>query len=130
MIFECTRHTMLPPEDKSRYKIPAKLDDLSVGQYLAPIPYIESTNDQILRLAKEPAADQKDRDQVEAQYDCVREHLTYKEGPLKGALKGLTDGNGGAILVAVHRHVPCDEDSGPHRVGAWPCLFGVLFGRR
>ncbi len=94
VIFECTRHTILPPEDKSRYKIPAKLDDLSVAQYLAPSPYIESTNDQIVRLAKEAAADKKDWDQVEALYDCVREHLTYKEGPLKGALKGLTDGNG------------------------------------
>jgi Transglutaminase-like superfamily len=93
--FECTRRTILPPDDKSKYKIPTKLDgDPAVAQYLNPSPSIESASDKIVHLAKEAAEGKKDWDEVEALYDSVREHLTFKEGPLKGALKGLNDGSG------------------------------------
>jgi hypothetical protein len=93
--FEVTRHTILPPADTSKYKIPEKSDkERELSVYLGPSPYIESHNDKIIKLAKEASEGKENWEKVEAIYDVVKTKLTYKEGALKGALKGLNDGTG------------------------------------
>jgi hypothetical protein len=93
--FEVTRHAILPPTDPTKYKIPTHSDnEREFAQYLGPSPYIESHNDKIARLAKETCAGKENWEKVESIYDMVRSKLTYKEGVLKGALKGLNDGTG------------------------------------
>ncbi len=91
---EVIRHDQLPPEDTSVYTIPKKLDK-DMSQYLAPSPYIESKHQKIIALSKELTKD-KDKawDKIEAIYDGVRERVTYKNGPIKGAIKALQDGDG------------------------------------
>ena len=78
--------------------------------YLGPSPYIESENSKIVKLAKDVTEGKQGWDKVEAIYDTVRDKLTFKEGDIKGALKGLTDGTGdceeySALFVAMCRAV-------------------------
>ncbi len=89
-----TRRTQLPPKDNRIFVIPKRLPrDVSI--YLSDSPYIESRNKKIRSLAKRIVADKEHAwDQVEAIYDWVRENVEYKNGPLKGALAALRDGNG------------------------------------
>lgn len=96
--FEVTRHAMLPPDDTSVYVLPnmRKLDR-QVRTYLGDSPYIESRHAKIRSLAKETLADLSEANawtQVEALYDIARAKVEYKDGPLKGALKALEDGDG------------------------------------
>ena len=108
--FEVTRSSLLPPSDTTIFSIPKKVDK-DMGIFLGPSPYIESRNDKIISLAKETIADKtSDWDKVEAIYDKVREKITYKEGPLKGALKALNEGTGDceeitSLFVAMCRAV-------------------------
>ncbi|HEV2969217.1 MAG TPA: transglutaminase domain-containing protein [Pirellulales bacterium] len=93
--FEITRRTILPPEDKSIFKVaehPEKEKDAAI--YLGPSPYIESRNPKIVKLAKEVTDGKENWDKVEAICDAVRDKIQYKAGDLKGALKGLNDGTG------------------------------------
>jgi transglutaminase-like putative cysteine protease len=93
--FEFTRYSLLPPEDTTIYKEAPKdkIPKEAVG-FLSPSPYIESTNSKIIQFAKEITEGKSDWDKVEAIYDAVREKVEYKNGPLKGALKALTEGTG------------------------------------
>jgi hypothetical protein len=92
---QITRSSILPPEDTSIFKQAAK-EKLphEAAQFLTPSPYIESTHPKIVALAKEVTEDKSDWEKVEAIYDATREKIKYKNGPLKGALKGLLDGTG------------------------------------
>jgi hypothetical protein len=93
---EIRRSMVLPPDKTDIYTIPdpAKLPR-EIRPYLAPSPKIECRDPKIRQLAKEIGVDkEKAWDHVEAIYDWVREKVTYKNGPLKGALAALKDGTG------------------------------------
>jgi hypothetical protein len=93
--FEITRSSVLPPDDPSIYKeCPKDKLPKDVLQFLQPSPFIESTHPKITALAKETTEGKADWEKVEALYDDTREKIKYKNGPLKGALKGLLDGTG------------------------------------
>ena len=92
--FEVAKSPVLAPEDPSQFVKPQK-PPRAITSFLAPSPYIESTNAKIRNLAKEIVKDKEGAwEQVEAIYDYVREHVEYKDGPLKGALAALKDGVG------------------------------------
>ncbi len=107
--FEVAKCTILPPEDKSVFKILEHPDkDKEASLYLSPSPYIESHHPKIIKLAKDAAAGKENWEKVEAIYDAVGKNLTFKEGDLKGALKGLNDGFGdceefSALFIAMCR---------------------------
>src|SRR5262249_23026954 len=92
--FEVKRRDIFRPDDTSIYSIPRN-PPRDVRKYLADSPLIESRNPKIRDLAKELIQD-RDNDwaKVEAIYDHVRKIIKYKEGPLKGALAALRDGDG------------------------------------
>ncbi len=96
LTLEITRHSLLAPKDPSAFVLSDNLPrDIRV--YLGPSPYIESQNYQIKKVARDILADKQDLSawkQVEAIYDWVRQHVQYKNGPLKGALRALKDGSG------------------------------------
>ena len=92
--YEIRRRAILPPADPSDLEIPKRVER-AVKLYLGPSPYIESRNSRIRSLAKEITAEKAPAwAKVEAIYDYVREHVEYRGGPLKGALRALRDGNG------------------------------------
>ena len=92
--FEIRRRAILAPQDTSRLSIPDR-PGRAIRPYLGPSPFIESRRAKIRSLAKEIVADREsDWTKVEAIYDYVRTHVEYKTGPLKGALRALTDGYG------------------------------------
>jgi transglutaminase-like putative cysteine protease len=92
--FEVTKLAILPPDDPDALSLPQK-PSRELASFLAPSPLIESTHNKIRGLAKEIVKDKEQAwQQVEAIYDYVREHVEYKEGPLKGALAALKDGTG------------------------------------
>ena len=111
VIFEITRRTLLPPEDKSVFKLsthPEKEKEAAI--YLGPSPYIESRHPKIVKLAKDAVEGKEGWDKVEAIYDKVCDTLQFKEGDLKGALKALDDGTGhceeySALFIAMCRAV-------------------------
>jgi vacuolar-type H+-ATPase subunit F/Vma7 len=92
---EVRRRAVLAPEDTSRLAIPDQVP-ADLRTYLAPSPLIESNHPRIKKLAAEIVAEFEGSDwqKVEKIYDWVRENVEYQNGPLKGALQGLTDGNG------------------------------------
>jgi len=94
--FEIDRSTLLPPSETSKFRIPENRElNNQLRVYLGPSPLIESRNAKIRALAKEIGADAPTAwERVEAIYDWVREHVEYKDGPIKGALAALRDGNG------------------------------------
>jgi hypothetical protein len=94
--FEVTKCTVLAPADPSQFLLPLKTQR-KMAPFLAASPFIESTHSKIRGLAKEIVKDRAQEDawkQVEAIYDYVRDHVEYKDGPLKGALAALKDGTG------------------------------------
>ncbi len=93
--FEVTRHSLVPPDDTSIFHAPAKdkLPKELLG-YLGISPYIETTHPKIVQLAKEVTAGKSGWEKVAAIYQATREKVEYKNGPLKGAIKALTDGTG------------------------------------
>jgi hypothetical protein len=109
--FEITRRTTLPPEDKSIFKIAPHPDkEREAAMYLGPSPYIESHHPKIVKLAKEAVEGKDGWEKVEAICDAVREKLEFRNGELKGALKGLNDGFGdceefSALFIAMCRAV-------------------------
>ena len=94
--FECMRHHIMAPKKTEQYTIPTRKQlTSSLRKYLGPSPFIETKHSKIRKQAREFAKDQKDAwSQVEAMYDWVRNHITYKNGPQKGAYKALKDGEG------------------------------------
>ncbi len=109
--FEITRRTILPPEDTSIFKIaPHPEKEKDSAAYLAPSPYIESKHPKIVALAKEVTEGKENWAKVEAIDDAVLDKIKYKNGDLKGALKGLTDGTGdceeySSLFIAMCRAV-------------------------
>jgi hypothetical protein len=94
--FEVRRSPILPPDDTDIYQMPdLKKLDRAVRICLAPSPKIESRDPKIRSLAKQIGGDEpKAWKKVEAIYDWVRDHVEYKNGPLKGALAALREGSG------------------------------------
>ncbi len=129
---EISRYSLLPPENTSSYVVPKKLDR-DTRLLLAPSPKIESRHPKIKSLAKEITADKNGAwEKVEAIYDWVREHVEYKNGPLKGAMAALKDGTGDceeltSLFIALCR---AERYSGPHGLGPRPLLSRVLSGGR
>lgn len=92
--FEVRRRAIVAPDDTSQYKIPKRLPR-AIKTYLGPSPLIESRHYKIRSAAKATVAGKEGAwEKVEAIYDYVREHVQYKNGPLKGALRALRDGEG------------------------------------
>ncbi len=82
------------PESLQGWKRPLRVDR-RLRRYLGKSPQIETTHPRIKRLSRELAADAaSDWALVQRYYDWVRENITYREGPLKGALRALEDGSG------------------------------------
>jgi len=109
---EIRRYSLLPPDDTSIFVLPneRKLSK-EMRQYLAPSPYIESNHTKIRAISKEILTKHKADtawQKVEAIYDDIRARVEYVNGPLKGALKSLQDGNGdceelSSLFIAVCR---------------------------
>ncbi len=108
---EVTVHTILPPEKTDHLKIPQRLPR-ELRMFVNASPYIEvrhqqirSLNRDILETIDENATDWQ---KIEAIYDHVLEHIEYVEGPDKGALDTLRDGQAdcqgrAALFVALCR---------------------------
>jgi hypothetical protein len=94
--FEVTRSAILGPDDTSVFSVP-KRPSRDVAKFLTPSPYIETRNGKIRAAAKEALEgkdDATDWEKAEAIYEWVRGHVEYTNGPVKGALAALEDGNG------------------------------------
>lgn len=93
--FEITTRPILPPDTTDDLVIP-KRPPRQVSQFLGGSPFIETKHQKIRALAKE-AWDNLDEsatdwERVEALYDIVLEKVKYVEGPDKGAIDALRDG--------------------------------------
>ena len=110
LVLEISRYSLLPPDDTSIYRIPKKVDR-TLRQYLTASPKIETTNPKIRALAKEISSEHEDAwEKVEALYDWVRDHVKYVNGPLRGALAALNEGQGDceeltSLFVALCRNI-------------------------
>ncbi|HEY6564460.1 MAG TPA: transglutaminase-like domain-containing protein [Pirellulaceae bacterium] len=94
LTLEIDRFVLAAPEDPDELVIP-KRPPRELRIYLGTSPYIESRHRKIRDLARELTDDSLSAwKQIEVFYDHVREHVTYMNGPLKGALAALRDGNG------------------------------------
>jgi hypothetical protein len=94
VIYEITRRKLEPPADTTIYTIPKRLDR-TMQLNLGPSPMIESKHPKIVAAAKKAVADKESVwKQVEGIYDFVRSNVQFKEGPLKGAVRALNDGEG------------------------------------
>ena len=95
LTFEVTIHSILPPQETKDLKIPRRLSR-DVRRFTSGSPYIEVSHRKIRSLAKEVWKDldetATDWERVEAIYDYVLDHIDYVEGPDKGALETLRDG--------------------------------------
>lgn len=92
--FEVTRREVLGPTDPDSLSIPAEVP-LDMRLFLGASPYIEVRD----RHIREAAAELRDEtltawQQVEKNYDWVREQVEYTNGPIKGAAAALEDGTG------------------------------------
>ena len=95
LTFEVTKHSLLPPEDTTIFREAKITRDLR--PFLTPSPLIESRHNKIINTAKEVIKDVDPNDvwaKVETIYDWVRDNVEYKNGPIKGALAALNDGDG------------------------------------
>ena len=93
--FEVTTRPILPPEKTDDLVIPKRIPR-DVRPYTGGSPYIETKHQKIRALAKDILdsvdATATDWERVEAIYDYVLEHVKYVEGPDKGAIDTLRDG--------------------------------------
>lgn len=92
---EVTMRPILPPEKTDHLKIP-KRASRKLRMFLNGSPYIEVKHQRVRSLSKEILKDvdatATDWEKVEALYDYVLENVDYVEGPDKGALQALRDG--------------------------------------
>jgi len=92
---EVTTRTILPPRQTDDLVIPRRVPS-KVRQYTNGSPYIEVQHRKIRSLGRDVLAEvdesATDWEKVEAIYDYVLEHVDYVEGPDKGALDTLRDG--------------------------------------
>jgi hypothetical protein len=92
---EVTMRPVLPPEKTDHLKIPKRVDR-KLRRFINGSPYIEVRHQRIRSLSKgilkevDPSA--TDWEKIEALYDYVLENVDYVEGPDKGALEALRDG--------------------------------------
>jgi hypothetical protein len=93
IILEISRSSVIPPSDVTKYSIPKKVPN-TFTLFMNESPFIETRHPKIAALAKELPKEATGWERVEAIYDLVRSKVQYKEGPLKGAVKALADGNG------------------------------------
>jgi hypothetical protein len=94
LTLEIDRFVIDPPSNAEELVIPKRLPRNLRG-YLGPSPKIESRHRKIRDLARELTDESLSAwKQIEKYYDHVREHVQYMNGPLKGALAALQDGNG------------------------------------
>jgi Transglutaminase-like superfamily len=108
---EVATRTILPPEKTDDLKIPKRLPG-KLRIFVNGSPYIEVRHQKIRSLGKEilkdVAADATDWQKIETIYDYVLEHIDYVEGPDKGALDTLRDGQAdcqgrAALFIALCR---------------------------
>jgi hypothetical protein len=93
--FEVTKHRILEPADTSGLAVPAK-PSRELAKYLAPSPYIESTDAKIKSLAAEITAGKSAGwEQSAAIFDWVRANVKYEFAEqIKPAVAALKDGDG------------------------------------
>jgi hypothetical protein len=96
LTLEIHRNMILPPENPERFRLAdTKKLDAKFRPYLAPSPYIESRNPKIIALAKQISSEEKQAwAKAEAFYTWIHAHVTYQNGPIKGAMAALKDGTG------------------------------------
>ncbi len=108
---EVSTRPILPPERTDELKIPKKIPS-KLRIYTNGSPYIEVKHQRIRSLSKEVFKDidesASDWERVEAIYDYVLENIEYVEGPDKGALDTLRDGQAdcqgrSALFIALCR---------------------------
>jgi transglutaminase-like putative cysteine protease len=108
---EVTTRTILPPEETAELTIPKRVPS-KLRMYLNGSPYIEVKHQQIRSLSKEILndldEDATDWERVETIYDYVIKHVEYVEGPDKGAIETLRDGQAdcqgrSAVFIALCR---------------------------
>ena len=95
-VYEIEKRAILAPEETDQYRIPPKIDRV-LKPFVGTSPFIETRHSKIRNLSREiltEAEGSSDWEKVEAIYDRVREKVKYKNGPLKGALQALRDGDG------------------------------------
>jgi transglutaminase-like putative cysteine protease len=92
---EVSTKTVLPPERTDTLKTPRRIPR-PLRIFINGSPYIEVKHQRIRALNKEILAgvdaSATDWQKVEAIYDYVLEHIAYVEGPDKGAVETLRDG--------------------------------------
>jgi transglutaminase-like putative cysteine protease len=92
---EVSAHPVLPPEQTDELKIPKRLPR-EVRRFVMGSPYIEVKHQRIRALNKEVLAgldeSATDWQKVESLYDRMLEEVEYVEGPDKGAVETLRDG--------------------------------------
>jgi hypothetical protein len=93
--WEVMTRTILAPSETDDLVIPKRIPS-QVRQYTGGSPYIEVQHRKIRSLGKQVLSEvdesASDWEKVEAIYDYVLEHVDYVEGPDKGALDTLRDG--------------------------------------
>ena len=108
---EVTTRTILPPKETGELKIPKRVPS-KLRMYLNGSPYIEVKHQQVRALNKEIFKDldedATDWERVETIYDYVLKRIEYVEGPDKGALETLRDGQAdcqgrSALFIALCR---------------------------
>jgi hypothetical protein len=92
---EVTMRTVLPPEQTDHLKIPKRLPR-NVRMFVNGSPYIEVKHQRVRSLNREILKNfdesRSDWEKVETLYDYMLEHIDYVEGPDKGAVQTLRDG--------------------------------------
>ena len=127
--------TLLPPDETDLYVVPdAKSLPPDFKQYLNPSPLIESNHMRIKAIAKQLGEGQtKAWDHVRAIYDWVRKTIQYKkDAPSTGCVEAIDQQQRRLQPVDfdVHRHLPGQRHSSPHRPDPRALLSGILSARR
>jgi hypothetical protein len=108
---EVAVNKILPPDQTDQLVIPKKIP-LKLKAYTLASPYIETNHQKIKALSKEimKEVDESAHDwnKIEAIYDAVLKKIEYVEGPDKGAVEALNDGQAdcqgrSAVFIAVCR---------------------------
>jgi transglutaminase-like putative cysteine protease len=108
---EVSTRTVLPPEETAELTIPKKIPG-TIRAYVNASPYIEANHQRVKALSKEVMAEvdesANDWAKIEAIYDAVLKKIDYVEGPDKGAVEALRDGQAdcqgrSAVFIALCR---------------------------
>lgn len=112
VLLEVDRIEQLPPEDTDQFELATgRAITQNVRRFLAPSPYIESTNSKMRSLFYEITSEHdKAWDKISAIYDWVRDEVEYKDEnqTVKGALAAIRDGYGdcedmASLFIAICR---------------------------